>query len=264
MRINGKASKTHFIGFIAPFIALVSIFTSISLSPNFNWAGNALSDLGHWTRTDIGPNPLIRALIFNIGLVTTGSILTVITLVTMKEVDDKPTILALIPFLLSTAFLALSGVFSEDTWIHIGGESLHYFASFGFFFTFPISMWFIGTSWLRFPHLKWFSAVSLFLPFSSVYLWWGTFRGIFPWKGVAIPELLTSLTVIAWFWLFLGLKEKGMFNTLILKQHNQINQYRRSRIYHTNALRACIKNTPMLFKFIQKHFIIPTSNSEIW
>ncbi len=222
MRKSGMGLKTNFIGFIAPFIALVSIFTSISLSPNFNWAENALSDLGHWTRTDIGPNPQTRALIFNIGLVTTGSILTIIILGFMKEMNDKLTIYALTPFLLSAGFLALIGVFSEDTWIRIGSESLHYFVSVGFFFTFPLSMWFVGISWLRFPSLRWFSIISLLLPFTSVYLWWGTFGEIFPWKNVAILELLTALTAIAWFWLFLGLKEKGVLDAHILKNVHEI------------------------------------------
>lgn len=222
MRKGRKDLKTNFIGFITPFIALVTIFTSISMSPNFNWAENALSDLGHWTRTDIGPNPLMRAFIFNIGLVITGSILAIITLGVMKEVDDILTIFALTPFLLSTGLLALIGVFSEDTWIRIGNESLHYFVSIGFFFTFPLSMWFIGISWLRFPSLRWFSTVSLLLPFTSLYLWWGTFGEIFPWKNVAIPELLTALTAIAWLWMFLGLKEKGVLDTHILKRVSEI------------------------------------------
>lgn len=113
----------------------------------------------HWTK------PFIRALIFNFGLITTGSILSFITLVIMKEMNDVPTILAMLPFLLATVFLTLIGVFPEDTWIRIGDQSLHYFVSLGFFLTFPFAMWFIGITWLRYLGLRWFSVVSLFLQF---------------------------------------------------------------------------------------------------
>ena len=193
-------------GLIAPLIALMCIAISILLSPNFSWVENALSDLGHWTRTDIDPNPFVRALIFNLGLISTGVLLIIITLVFMRELDDKLTIVALFPFLLAAGFLALIGLFSEDTLVHIGDDSLHYIASLGFFITFPIAMWFMGISWLRFPRVRWFSIVSLLLPCVSIYLWWGTYRNIFPWTGVAIPEFLTALTAITWFWLFLRIK----------------------------------------------------------
>lgn len=180
------------------------------MSPNFIWAKNALSDLGHWTRTDIGPNPFVRAFIFNFGLTTTGILLVFITLVFMKALDDIPTIVAMIPFLLASGFLTSIGIFSEDTGIIVGGESLHYIVSVGFFVTFPFAMLFIGLSWLRFPNLRWISCISLLLPFTSVYIWWGTFRGIFPWTGMAIPELATALTAIAWFWLFLRLEAQNV------------------------------------------------------
>jgi hypothetical membrane protein len=132
----------------------------------------------------------------------------IVTLSLMTAIDDIPTTICLIPLLLASCFLASIGIFSEDTWIRIGDESIHYIVSVGFFLTFPFSMWFVGLSWLRFPNLRWFSAISLLLPFASVYLWWGTFNGVHPWNGVAIPELLTSLTAIAWIWIFLGLEAR--------------------------------------------------------
>lgn len=193
------------IGFMAPMIALAGIFIAILLSPTFSWIDNALSDLGHWTRIDIGPNPFPRALIFNLGLITTGILQTSITLMLMNELHDRLTIIALVPFLLTAGFLTSIGVFSENTWFRIADVSLHYIASLGFFITFPFAMWFMGLSWLRYPRVRWFSIISLSLPFLSIYLWWGTFSGMFPWSGIAIPELLTSLTAITWFWLFLKL-----------------------------------------------------------
>jgi hypothetical membrane protein len=193
------------IGYIAPLIALVGIFIAVLLSPIFNWADNALSDLGHWTRIDIGSHPFLRALIFNLGLITTGILLIIITIILMNKLHDLPTIIAIVPFLLAEGFLAVIGIFSEDTWVRLGNVSLHYIASLGFFITFPFAMWFMGVSWFRFPSLRWFSIISFLLPVVSIYLWWGTFSGMFPWSGVALPELLSALTAIVWFWVFLKL-----------------------------------------------------------
>ena len=193
------------IGYIAPLIALVGIFIAILLSPIFSWVDNALSDLGHWTRIDIGLHPFPRALIFNLGLITAGILLIIITIMLMNELHDRPTIIAIVPFLLAAGFLTLIGIFSEDTRFRLGNISLHYIASLGFFISFPFAMWLMGLSWLRFPHLRWFSIISLFLPVVSIYLWWGTLYGMFPWSGVAIPELSSALTAIVWFWLFIKL-----------------------------------------------------------
>ena len=63
------------IGFFAPFIALGAIALAILLSPGFDWLKNALSDLGNYTRTDLGPYKFAGALVFNIGLMVTGVLL---------------------------------------------------------------------------------------------------------------------------------------------------------------------------------------------
>jgi hypothetical membrane protein len=195
-------------GLLAPVIAMVSISVSILLSPDFSFKNNALSDLGHWTRTDIGPNPFLRALIFNVGLITTGILMSVTTIWLMKRIEDNPTTLSLTPLLLSVLSLTSIGIFSEDIPIQIGGFTLHFIASVGFFSTFPLSMWLTGFSLLRYEKLRWFSLLSLLLPFTSIYLWWGTFKGRFPWTGVAIPEMITAFTSIIWIWTFLGLEVK--------------------------------------------------------
>jgi hypothetical membrane protein len=198
------------VGFLVPLIALGGIAIAILLSPNFSWVDNALSDLGHWTRTDIGPHPFPRALIFNLGLVMTGLLLTLRTLSFMTTLRDRLSVVALVPFLLATGFLTAIGVFSEDTGLRIGEASLHYLASLGFFSTFPLAMWFMGLIWLRCPRVRWFSVISLVLPGVSIVLWWGTFSRLFPWRGIAIPELVTALTAIAWFWLFLRLMREPL------------------------------------------------------
>ncbi len=196
------------VGFIAPLIALVCIVLAIAISPTFDWVTNALSDLGHYTRTDIGPNPLVRAIIFNFGLATTGILLILITLGFLKQINDWPTRIAMLPFLIAAGFLTAIGIFSENF------SPTHYIVSVGLFTTFPFAMWFVGLAWLRFRHLWWFCAISLLLPFISVYIWWGTFNGTVPWTGMAIPEILTAMTAILWIWLFLTLEVKGKLSHL--------------------------------------------------
>lgn len=196
------------IGYIAPLIALVCIAVSILLSPDFDWFENALSDLGHYERTDIGPNPLVRAIIFNFGLATTGILLIIITIGFVKQISDWPTRLAMLPFLFAAGFLTAIGIFSENF------NPIHFIVSVGLFSTFPFAMWFVGLSWLRYRHLWWFCVLSLILPFFSVYIWVGTSLEVMPWIGMAIPEILTAGTAIVWIWLFLTLEVKGQLSHL--------------------------------------------------
>lgn len=191
------------VGYVAPLIALCGIVVSIGLSPSFDWVTNALSDLGHYTRTDIGPNPLVRAIVFNAGLVITGVLLILVSLGFMKQIKDLPTRIAMIPFLFAAGFLTAIGIFSENF------SPIHYNVSVGLFTTFPFSMWFLGLVWLRFPRLRWFCVISLLLPFVSVYIWWGTFSETVPWTGMAIPEILTAITAIVWVWTVITLDLKG-------------------------------------------------------
>ncbi|MFX1368831.1 MAG: DUF998 domain-containing protein [Promethearchaeota archaeon] len=197
------------IGFLTPLFALGGIALSIGISPTFDWVSNALSDLGHYTRTDIGPNPLVRAIIFNSGLIITGVLFFVITIVFIRNLSDLPTQFAMLPFLVASVFLTSIGILSENF-----GE-IHFYVSVGLFASFPFAMWFIGLSWLRFPKLRWFSAISLLLPFFSVYIWWGTFNDAVPWTGMAIPEILTAFTAIFWVWTLLYLEVKGHLNHLL-------------------------------------------------
>lgn len=186
--------RVNLICFVAPIIALIAIVVAILMSPTFNWYTNALSDLGHYTRVDIGPNPLLRALTFNIGLILTGILMIYYIQFFFRRLLDLPTRIGMLPYVIACIFLISIGLFSENF------NPIHYYVSVGFFFSFPWTMWIIGLSWLRFTKLRWFAVISLFVPFASVYLWWGTSAGIFAWSGVAIPEILTALTAIGWIW----------------------------------------------------------------
>ncbi len=196
------------IGFFAPIIALATIAIAILLSPGFDWFGNALSDLGHYTRTDLGPYKLIGAIVFNGGLIVTGILMLLYTIWFLKWTKDIPTKIGVIPLVISLAFLIGIGIFSENF-----GE-LHYWVSVGFFLTFPFSMWFIGIGWLRFSNLRLFSAISILLPFISLYLWGDYMLGTPIWSNVAIPEIVTALSAIVWLWLINLMKYQGKLEML--------------------------------------------------
>ncbi|MHA1653168.1 MAG: DUF998 domain-containing protein [Candidatus Thorarchaeota archaeon] len=189
-RLTQASQREILVGAVAPLVALLCIVTAIAISPWFSWFDNALSDLGNYN------NGMPAAAIFNAGLITTGAMLFVFLMRLMGRVHDTLTRVGLAIFSISVAFLTLIGVFSENA------GKIHFWASVGFFFTFPFAMWAVGLSWLRFVHLRWFAVTSILLPFVSLYLWTVTFGGTASWTGVAIQEILTALTAIVWIWLF--------------------------------------------------------------
>lgn len=201
--------RVNLICFVAPIIALLAIAVAILMSPTFNWYTNALSDLGHYTRIDIGPNPLLRALTFNIGLIMTGILMLYYMWSLFCRLHDLSTRIGMLPFGMACIFLISIGLFAKNF------NPIHYYVSVGFFLSFPWTMWLVGRSWLRFAKLRWFAVISLFVSFVSVYLWWGSFAGIFAWSGVAIPEILTAITAIAWIWVMDILDVTGKLSELL-------------------------------------------------
>lgn len=198
--------RMNLIGFFAPFIALIGITVSILISPNFTWWGNALSDLGHYTRPDLGDLQLFSAIIFNSGLIVTGLMMLYFSISFFKGLDDWIAKIGLLIFMASCMFLMGIGVLSENF-----GE-LHFFVSVGFFLTFPFAMWAFGLSWLRFANLRLFAVVSLLMPFISLYIWIGI--GDF-WDGVAIPEIITALSAILWAWIINNMHYTGKLSDVM-------------------------------------------------
>jgi hypothetical membrane protein len=196
------------VGFLAPLIALVAIFIAIMMSPLFTWENNALSDLGHYTRTDLGPNQFIVAIIFNAGLILTALLMLYFVLTFYKPLQDLPTKIGILILGISCFFLVLIGIFSENA------GQIHFWVSVGFFFTFPFAMWAIALSWLRFPELRWFSILSFIVPFLSLYIWPAHFAEILPWTGEALPELITALSAIGWIWIINFLQYKGKLTNI--------------------------------------------------
>ncbi len=200
------------LGFLGPLIAISTIIVAILLSPGFTWPGNALSDLGHYTRTDLGPYKLIGAVIFNSGLILTGLVMLYFVYRLSKRTADLPTKIALYPLMVSLLFLVSIGIFSEN---FSDFYNIHFVVSVGFFFSFPFAMWIVGGSWLRFKHLRLFAVISLLLPFLSVYVWYLHFVGNPYWTGAAIPEIITAASAIFWAWTINYMQYKGALADII-------------------------------------------------
>ena len=197
------------VGFIAPLIALSAIFIAIMLSPLFTWEDNALSDLGHYTRTDLGPNQFLVAVIFNLGLILTSLLMLYFISIFYKSLNDLPTKIGILILSISCIFLVLIGIFSENA------GQIHFWVSVGFFFSFPFAMWTIALAWFRFPVLRWFSIISFLLPFLSLYIWPAHFADSLPWTGEAIPEIITALSAIGWIWIINLLQYRGELSSLM-------------------------------------------------
>jgi hypothetical membrane protein len=196
------------IGFFGPLIAILCIIIAIILSPGFDWFVNALSDLGHYTRTDLGPYKLIGAIVFNGGLIITGLLMLYYAIWFLKRTTDTITKIAVIPLVISLLFLISIGIFSENF-----GE-IHYWVSVGFFLTFPFSMWLIGIGWFRYPHLRWFCIASLLIPFISVFMWADYLNGTSIWQQ-AIPEIVTAFSAIVWLWIINLLYSQGKLGQIL-------------------------------------------------
>jgi hypothetical membrane protein len=182
------------IGFFAPLVALTTIAIAILLAPGFDWFENALSDLGNYTTFFLSPYKLVSAIVFNSGLIITGILMMLYTVWFLKWAKDVPTKIGIIPLLISLGFLICIGIFSENF------GDLHYWVSVGFFLTFPFSMWIVGISWLRFSTLRWFSVLSIVLPFLSVFMWADYLLDTSIWEQ-AVPEIVTAFSAIVWLWI---------------------------------------------------------------
>ncbi len=199
-----KMDRKSLVGLFGPLVAVAAILTAIALSPWFTWEGNALSDLGRYS------NGLPAAIVFDAGLVLTGVMMLLFTIWYIQKVSDVFTKIGLVPYVVATIFLILIGVLSEDF------GYIHFVVSVGFFASFPFAMWMVCIGFLRYMNLRWFSLLSIILPFFSLYMWAGYYGGFFPYlAGNAIPEFTTALTAIAWIWILLFLERRNKLSMIL-------------------------------------------------
>lgn len=193
--------RRNLFGFLGPLIGMVSVLVSILAAPGFDWSSNALSDLGNWFREDVGSYPVLRAAIFNGGLVVGGVMIVCFVYLMVRELRDTPTRAALLSFAASGIFLAGVGVFNEN--IPAG----HVIAALGFFFTIPISMFLIGLVWIRIRAIRVYGICLLLLAAGSLLLFQ-------PWTSIAVWEYTMSIIASIGIWFVDFLDLRGQLNVM--------------------------------------------------
>uniref|UniRef100_A0A7C2Z994 DUF998 domain-containing protein n=1 Tax=Ignisphaera aggregans TaxID=334771 RepID=A0A7C2Z994_9CREN len=171
------ARKILFIPLMSIAIPLICIAVSAILSPWFNVYDNALSDLGHATRSPVAP-------ILNFGL-SLGGTLIVITAVTILNRIHR--ILALLLSLTGYS-LVLVAVFDEVY------RSLHYWVSVLFFVGLAVS---VATYAIITKNMTRIVLVTIALALSII-LWIAHITYRVP-RGAAIPELISILAAIPFY-----------------------------------------------------------------
>ncbi|MDF1540155.1 MAG: DUF998 domain-containing protein [Candidatus Thorarchaeota archaeon] len=167
-------------GFIGPILSLLCVLLAIALAPSFDWTIDALSHLGHWFRTDIGPNPAIRAVVFNGGLFVGGMMAIYYFTTLIQATTDLPSKIGFLGPTAMCTFLAGVGIFSEN--FDIG----HLITALGFFFAIPVSAALVGLMWLRIMEVRIFGVLLLVLALLATLLFQ-------PWTSIAIWEYVLAI-----------------------------------------------------------------------
>lgn len=145
------------------------IFLAIGLAPWFSWSRNALSDLGHCTRSNV-------SVIFNLALILGGWLLTIYSIIFLRT-DTR---ISWLFFAASGFALQLIGAYDEIY------RYIHWIVSVAFFVVYGISL--LVYSLER----RMLVGILLFIAYMGV--WYTYCNGFLP-GGVSIPEMITSLVV---------------------------------------------------------------------
>ena len=175
-----EVRKENWAGFLGPVIGLTFVLLAILFAPSFSWESDALSDLGNWFRTDIGPDPFLRSFIFNAGLIIGGALIIYFVISLIGQIGDIIIRISLLSLAVNALFLAGVGVFSEN--ISVG----HIITALGFFLTIPISLVFVGAAFIRKQSTRLMGAIFLVLAVLSVMLFQ-------PWAPIAVWEYSLAL-----------------------------------------------------------------------
>lgn len=170
-------------GIISPIITFTCIFLAIANYPSFSWNKNDLSD--------IGISSGMAAPLFNASLVLSAALSLVFTYGLWHFLPAfRIGKLGVGLFGASLLMLAATGVFNKSV------EPLHTQVSMAFFFLFPLALLFICAAFLQAGKSS-MGNVALMVFLLAIIVWGLQWRGIFG-KGLAIPELLTSLALSLW------------------------------------------------------------------
>lgn len=163
------------VGLLSLVVAYSSIALSISVSPWFSWVENALSDLGARQPSSV---------IFNLGLML-SAILALFFAIGLRRLHRGALgAIGVTLYALSTISLFMIGFFPETAGM------IHYHVSVTFFVLVALTLMTFGVyNLISHPRSIVVGTALLLLSILAIVVW------LFPWKGVAIPELISSLTI---------------------------------------------------------------------
>jgi len=166
------------VGLLSLIVAYSSIALSISISPWFSWVENALSDLG--ARSPSSP-------LFNAGLIVSSALALMFAMGLRRVYRGALGAAGTVLYALSAVSLFMIGFFPETAGV------VHYYSSVAFFVLVALTLVTFGAYGLAYrPRSTKTGITVLILSALAVAIW------LLPWKGVAIPELFSSLTISAW------------------------------------------------------------------
>jgi len=174
----------NLIGFIGPLISFGCILVSTFILSGFDWASNALSDLGSWFRTDLGDLQIVSAILFNSGLIVTGLMILYFVIWLMKQTSDLPSKIAFLFFAGSAVLLAGIGVFSEDF------SFFHFWTAVPFFLSIPFVFGFTGLVWFRVSEMRMSAIILIILSLTSLLI---LFQ---PWISLSIAVFETLEAIV--------------------------------------------------------------------
>jgi hypothetical membrane protein len=200
-----KIPRSNIIGFIGPIIAFTCIILSTSILSGFDWASNALSDLGSWFRTDLGDLQIVSAILFNGGLILTGLMICYFIIWLVKQISDLLSKITLLIFAGSAILLIGIGVFSEDF------SFFHFWTAVPFFFSIPIALGLTGLVWLRLSEMRLPAIALIILAITSLTIMFQ------PWVSlsIAVFETLEAIVMMGGIWLINFLHITGRMKIIL-------------------------------------------------
>jgi hypothetical membrane protein len=171
-------------GIISLILTFILVGLAIFQASWFSWTENALSDLGVHAES---------ATLFNSGLIL-GGILTVIFAFGVVRFYGNQTVGRDGAFflLLAGIFLASIGVFPENS-----PNNIHYIVSVAFFAAFPLSLLIQSAALMQTAVNRKFGAFTLLIAIIAI-IPWAIWMPLRPYKGVAIPELVSATAAATW------------------------------------------------------------------
>ena len=175
MKKEGFVKGTALCGIVGVIAVYPLILLAIAYYPRFSWFDNALSDLGVQG---------VSATIFNTTLILGGILLFIFSLGLMIHTAGRVAKVGCTFMLASAISLALIGLFPENY------GRIHFFVSVAFFVLIVLSLLALG-SHLLLKSSKLSGLLTLIGAFAAALIW------LLPWRGVAIPEAISSIILSA-------------------------------------------------------------------